>query len=1284
MSSELMKKISGQLTDVNGKPLSSLPFGITIEMTTTSGNTSPGGWIGAAPVKASGYFELLTAYNIGTSERVSYQLLKDGQPVTSGDVLVANFNTVINLSENGEEELHTACDCGCDDASAEQPTLSGYITNQNGKPVSGGLVNIYTVALRAQNLVKTVSTDSNGYYECTFARDTTQGVQISVKSDATTAPETSDVFFSGTNPMEIDFTLSAANTGGVSSEYQLLKDVVNGAIYPETFDTLQLTDASYLAGATGENEALIRMLLLAHAFSAQVYANEECLYGIIRTSRQESLEVIVNYSTDELYSYLQLARAQNIITHFADTFLSGAAADIKKGAAQLIMGTADKPVEESKGIRILSIVLSGANLQQFLEYFYSNDTASPDFWDGNAIRVKAPGMDDALIEKVKSVLTYALIAGNNPAIVKSMMNSTLSENVSKTADDWADVIAAHLSDADFSFPDYITGDDIVTKIPQYAAVLKDNVNAVFKGTSIVNAITNDDTFPALKANIAQITADLPGFDVINTPSIQLSQYGVAQEVIDEVASIQRLHAIAPSYDVVAVMKQNSLSSATDIISLSADEFVSKCGAAFKTTDDANIAYNNALSMSMTAQAIAANLFSMASLPLPSIYATQGNDSASSSSSSNFMVMSLMATSAATNTDWSSQFGSADFCTCTDCASVFSPSAYLVDSLELLRKNNTAAYKELRARRPDLWNTELSCKNTNTALPYIDLVNEILEDMMKASKHDINTTTHTGDQQAYYDINGSGLRNTTLDEKKLNAIPEYVNNDASTGAPYQTLLTAKYPWKAPYNYFHEQGKEYLNLVDIAPYQLPKVFSGNSAAHNLDDTDAACAYLDITKPGTGGEYAIITDNGSAGNVRGYYGLNGVTIVDPANRSNAINVPSSGSVANVMNRVDILMQQSGLSMNDVLELLDCYYINPVSSGTNRELYITASPVTSCKTSDMRITGLTENHLLAMHRFVRLQRKTGWSKYEFDQVLNTLQVPAKGIFTEAHVKAVAQLKRLTEILECAVTDILPFWGDFGYKAYSSYNGSQPKQLTTQYESLFRNPTVVANQNSYLFPADMIGNWKNSNSPLAAITSAQQNAVLAALKLPGTDFKVIVDFFTTSTSLQSVFTIDTTTNTIQFSYNNVLALFRETTFARLLKINMHEWCLLRSWMKAIGINPFGANAGMTSVLSFIENVRRIRNSGFSADMLNYLFADRMVSVADKADKYKTLQTRYTELRTLLQKLNTTVTDASGNVDEKALQAKLSLVLAADDVAFVIDYIGKKKGRCYGHFFHER
>ena len=77
------------------------------------------------------------------------------------------------------------------------------------------------------------------------------------------------------------------------------------------------------------------------------------------------------------------------------------------------------------------------------------------------------------------------------------------------------------------------------------------------------------------------------------------------------------------------------------------------------------------------------------------------------------------------------FGSLDYCNCSDCGSILSPAAYLVDLLNYIDQPAPSGglanpQDVLLARRPDLQYLPLTCANTNTALPYIDIVNETLE------------------------------------------------------------------------------------------------------------------------------------------------------------------------------------------------------------------------------------------------------------------------------------------------------------------------------------------------------------------------------------------------------------------------------------------------------------------------------------------------------------------------------------------------------------------------------
>jgi hypothetical protein len=85
------------------------------------------------------------------------------------------------------------------------------------------------------------------------------------------------------------------------------------------------------------------------------------------------------------------------------------------------------------------------------------------------------------------------------------------------------------------------------------------------------------------------------------------------------------------------------------------------------------------------------------------------------------------------------FGNQDFCDCAECRSIFSPAAYFVDLMWFIETNiSNKVFAglpadhpiHLRTRRPDLWTLELSCDHTHGLIPYLDIVNEVLEAYLK--------------------------------------------------------------------------------------------------------------------------------------------------------------------------------------------------------------------------------------------------------------------------------------------------------------------------------------------------------------------------------------------------------------------------------------------------------------------------------------------------------------------------------------------------------------------------
>ncbi|BAZ33812.1 hypothetical protein NIES4074_63260 (plasmid) [Cylindrospermum sp. NIES-4074] len=82
------------------------------------------------------------------------------------------------------------------------------------------------------------------------------------------------------------------------------------------------------------------------------------------------------------------------------------------------------------------------------------------------------------------------------------------------------------------------------------------------------------------------------------------------------------------------------------------------------------------------------------------------------------------------------FGCQNYCDCEECKSILSPAAYFVDLMSFIEQNvskpvfistnriNHPLY--LKNRRSDLWKLNLTCENTYTLIPYLTIVNEVLE------------------------------------------------------------------------------------------------------------------------------------------------------------------------------------------------------------------------------------------------------------------------------------------------------------------------------------------------------------------------------------------------------------------------------------------------------------------------------------------------------------------------------------------------------------------------------
>src|SRR5262249_52298391 len=123
--------------------------------------------------------------------------------------------------------------------------------------------------------------------------------------------------------------------------------------------------------------------------------------------------------------------------------------------------------------------------------------------------------------------------------------------------------------------------------------------------------------------------------------------------------------------------------------------------------------------------------------------------------------------------------------------------------QTLVENQKKTPKEiLFDRRPDIAHIELSCENTDTPVPYVDLVNEILEYKIANESFPAHIAT-----------DGTAT--------ELSANPQAISPTAYQTC-YETLAQKVFPWNLPFNVWLEEARVYFKHLGIARYQLLEAF------------------------------------------------------------------------------------------------------------------------------------------------------------------------------------------------------------------------------------------------------------------------------------------------------------------------------------------------------------------------------------------------------------------------------------------------------------------------------
>ena len=514
-----------------------------------------------------------------------------------------------------------------------------------------------------------------------------------------------------------------------------------------------------------------------------------------------------------------------------------------------------------------------------------------------------------------------------------------------------------------------------------------------------------------------------------------------------------------------------------------------------------------------------------------------------------------------------------------------------------------------------------------------------------------------------------------------AIPEYVNTngltlsawDDSLGSnqthsvltSYNKLKDASYPWALPYNFYKRQIDAHLDIAGINGHEISQRFGPLDALEAWDDasTDFHAAYLSLSKE----ERDIICGSGqNMPTLQAYYGMAGSTIPDPAQKGSSLLV-SSGTWETVLTgHVDVFLQQTGLDYTELLQLLDCYTINPQTGTATRKMDIVVNAADTapdtCDLHLLKIEGMDTGVLNRLHRFVRLKRALGWSYYELDKALISLKVSSIADHYQYNLipidkpnfKALVQMQRLSGQLNLSIADLAGFRKDIDTLPYRDYSKSEPKDIPSEYAQLFRNQIQSKlDEPGYPFKA------------LPTVTTATatdmlhvENYLAGIFNIDGDELKQLLLAYYASSTPQGY----TLPFSIPGSTLPVLSrIRREVVMLKALSITVSEWLQYRAWIGNAGNFGTGASAVYElaadafstpfDALRFVSFVNLSRNSTLPVATVEYLLRDASTGTLAEAARDTAIAKTLTGLRAELRKKylpvyidTTTAPDTDGSI----------------------------------------
>ncbi|MGE3670580.1 MAG: neuraminidase-like domain-containing protein, partial [Polyangiaceae bacterium] len=654
-------------------------------------------------------------------------------------------------------------------------------------------------------------------------------------------------------------------------------------------------------------------------------------------------------------------------------------------------------------------------------------------------------------------------------------------------------------------------------------------NAWFSpGVALTNFIGGNPDYDLAGMSFREFTRQNPG--ALAAAGTQQQQDDVAAEL----PILERLYRISPRgqrFEVMQNLRTAGLTSATQIASMGRTQFISLMSSALSTTVSEQV-FRSARSLSAAALTLqmrhraTAPFSGMAVLPV----LQEGRPDVGSDT-----------------IGWEELFAGRSYCNCEHCQSAHGPAAYLADLLFWLNGRTTGGnhWDVLKARRPDVETLQLSCKNANTPLPTIDLINELLEDAVQGPVT---------------------VRQTTWDEAELAARPEHSN----AGAYAKLAEPVPYPFEQPYLLDLDKTRTFLAAFGLERAALQAAFATGGIEAALARPETAAEILGTTRT----TWAVLTGELSATTADEW----GVGAAAPT---------TTEEIA----PVEMFLRQAGVrSAEDPMtyaELEDLVRSGYVQQPGQLGISFT-NTVCDIAGASLQSESL-DAHLDRIAKLLRLSRTLGWSVADTDRAIEIFResagpgLPVESDISESLLLSLAAIAWLRRSINLGPSAILDWWGPLDTRRWAerledvsgpgmgrvptsnldSANAGGPDAEPSPFQKMvgkLDSAGIFALSNDGTELADTNNSISDYLDAVASVVGARPSALTPLVEDLGTDPKITLA--------------------------NLSHLRRHVQFARVLGMRTED---LLKWKTWTGIDPFASPLDAVRFASEVERQASVR-----------------------------------------------------------------------------------------------